>query len=346
MKPITMYKPLLQAELDRFLRAKQADHITGEWGDDFLQRLQTFAGGGKLLRGCLVCFGYHAWSGKRPTKQVIGAALAIELAHSSLLIHDDIMDGDELRRGRPSMHRQYEVAAGRRRLADPLGFGLGMALSGGDVALLLAFELLGKTNGSAAQQIFIGQLLQTCGGQMQDIYLGAAGAEPGRRAIYEVMEQKTAGYTIALPLAMGAALAGQPLPVLQAVQATGRLIGIIFQIRDDELGVLGNRRQTGKPVGADIRENKKTLLRYHLMQRCTADERQKLARIFGNPAATYANIRLVQTLLRRYKISELTAKEVEGLHRDAQAHMERLTIPRTSKQALEALLAFCSERQF
>jgi geranylgeranyl diphosphate synthase type I len=337
---------LLQTELDRLLHVKQTDRAAGEQGDDFLRRLQTFAGGGKLLRGCLVCFGYRAWSNRHPTKRVIDAALAIELAHGSLLIHDDIMDGDELRRGRPSMHRQYEIAADKRRLSDTAGFGLGMALSGGDVALLLAFELLGRTGNATAHQLFTDQLLQTCGGQMQDIYLGAANAEPDRPAIYQVMEQKTAGYTIALPLALGATLAGQPAPVLRKVQATGRLIGTIFQIRDDELGVLGSRRQTGKPVGADIRENKKTLLRYHLMRRCTADERRELAGIFGNPAATYADIRLAQGLFRSYKIPDLIAKEIENLRREAQASIKKLAIPRASEQALEALLAFCAERQF
>lgn len=346
MEPITKYKPLLQTELDRFLSAKRAGHAAGERGDDFLKRLQIFAGGGKLLRGCLVCFGYHIWSGRRPTKQVIDAALAVELAHDSLLIHDDIMDGDELRRGQPSMHRQYETLAGRRRLTNPPGFGLGMALSGGDIALLLAFELLGQANSPTAQQLFTNQLLQTCGGQMQDIYLGAASAEPDRRAIYEIMEQKTAGYTIALPLAIGAVMAGRPAPILQRIQTIGRLIGIIFQIRDDELGVLGSQRQTGKPVGADIRENKKTLLRYHLMRRCTADERRKLAGIFGNPAATYADIRSAQALLRKYEVSELVAEEIAGLRREAQIHIERLATSQASKQAFEALLAFCSERQF
>ncbi|HVV25942.1 MAG TPA: polyprenyl synthetase family protein [Candidatus Saccharimonadales bacterium] len=345
MKPLTKYGPRLRAELDSFLAAQQAA-ASGAWSRDFLRRLRRFAGDGKLLRGSLVCFSYQAWSGRRPGKAVMRTALAVELAHSGLLIHDDIMDGDQLRRGRPSMHHQYELLAKRRRLANPAGFGTAMALSGGDIALFLAFELLNAAGSTSARRIFSEQLLQTCGGQMQDIYLGAMTGEADKPAIYAVMEQKTARYSLAMPLSLGAALAAQPPSVLQKMQAIGRLAGIIFQIRDDELGVLGSQRLTGKPVGADIRENKKTLLRYYLMQHATAAEQQRLRAVFGNPAAAKTDIRYVQSLLRHYQIPALVAEEIAALQQEASEHVARLPLSPAARQAFQDVVDFCAQRQF
>jgi geranylgeranyl diphosphate synthase type I len=346
MKPILRYTPLLRVELDSYLKAKLTQRPAGEWGDDFLERLSSFSGGGKLLRGSLLCFSYQLWSGRRrPSRRVIKAALAVELAHSALLIHDDIMDGDDLRRGQPAMHRQYRTIGQQRHLRDASGFGASMALCGGDITLTLAFELLAAVDSPALQQIFTEQLLRTCGGQMQDMHLGAASGNPGEQAIYEVMGQKTAGYTLALPLAMGAVLAGKGGPLIDRLRSIGMAAGVIFQIRDDELGALGDQKQTGKPVGADIRENKKTLLRYHLMKRCSDRERRRLTLIFGNPRATVADIRYAQGLLQSYEIPAQLAKAVGDLRRQAGQGIDRLPLKARGQRDFHELLDFCSQRQ-
>src|SRR5882757_3619132 len=242
MEPILAYSPELRAGLHAFIESKRlATDPTFPWEVDFLDRLEPFATGGKLLRGAVVCFSYTAFSERHPDSTVLNAAMALELAHSALLIHNDIMDGDDLRRGRPSIHCQYRSLAEQRNLLRGDEFGVHVALCGGDIALLYAFELLGRSRSdsnmvTSPQRLFTDQMISTCVGQIQDLYFEACPDLPTKKAIYDLMETKTAAYTIALPLTMGAALARKSGSVLQKLQAIGIAAGTIFQIRDDELG--------------------------------------------------------------------------------------------------------------
>ncbi|MEJ0073395.1 MAG: polyprenyl synthetase family protein [Candidatus Saccharibacteria bacterium] len=350
MKPVLSYGPLLQAELLAFIKAGNLGEKTGiAWGDDFLERLESFATTGKLLRGSILCFSYEVFARQRPGKAVMNAAMALELAHSGLLMHDDVMDNDDMRRGQPAMHRQYQLEAERTGLANSRQFGLSMAISGGDAALFLALELLGESLSSDREtvhyELFVSQLLHTCIGQMQDVYLEALPGLPSKKDIYTLMGVKTAAYTLALPLAMGAALAGAPVPVLRRLEAIGTSAGIIFQIRDDELGIMGDSEKTGKPVGSDIKEGKKTLIYYYLFKKCSQEERRKLAAIFGDPAASASDIVYVQELFRRHETGKYLGAETARLQRKAKARIDRLDIPDESQRTLNELVEFCARRR-
>lgn len=351
MRPILAYGPQLQADLATFIKAKRARlDSASPWGADFLDRLQPFATAGKLLRGSLVCFSYETFSSQSPSSSVINAAMALELTHSALLIHDDIMDGDELRRGRPSFHRQYQTVGADHGLLDTPQFGINMAMCGGDIALFLAFGLLASSKiapevRATVDKLFTGQLVDTCVGQMQDVYFEARPAVPSKRAIYGIMRAKTATYTLALPLAMGAALAGQSVATLSKLQAFGAAAGTIFQIRDDELGVMGNSRKTGKPVGADIKEGKKTLLYYYLTKRCTATERKKMKTVFGNPNSTTDDVAYVQDLVQSHRIPQLLNDDIMRLETRATRQIDSLDLSQQSKAELQELVTFCAQRQ-
>lgn len=350
MKPVLAYGPSLRTEIDAFIQAKQTSLTSDKsWGSDFLDRLRPFATTGKLLRGSLVCYSYKTFSQQPPNEAVTNAAMALELTHSGLLIHDDIMDADELRRGQPSLHRQYQTAGEKTKLIDAPQFGINMAICGGDIAFFLAFELLGSSRitpkiQAKVHQLFTDQLVNTCIGQMQDVYFEARMTMPSKSAIYGIMRAKTAAYTLALPLAMGAALADQPVSVLRRLEAIGTAIGTIFQIRDDELGVMGDQRVTGKPVGADIREGKKTLLHYYLMKHCAAKERLELKKIFGNPAATPANIAYVQKLVKQHAIVAKLDDEINRLAATANQHITKLSLSDQAKAELNDLVTFCGNR--
>ncbi|HEX5744265.1 MAG TPA: polyprenyl synthetase family protein [Candidatus Saccharimonadales bacterium] len=350
MRPILAYGPLLDKELRACIKGRKGKvDPSMPWGDDLLERLESFAGGGKLLRGSVLCWTYQAFSGRKPDEAVIDAAVALELTHSALLIHDDIMDDDDMRRGRPSMHEQYRLAAEREDLPDSVRFGANMALAGGDAAFFMAFGLLGKARAARADHrfydLFADQMLLTCAGQMQDVYLDAKASMPAKRAIHELMRTKTASYTLALPLTMGAAMADQPSGVLRRLQAIGITGGTIFQIRDDELGVLGDSEKTGKPVGADIKEGKKTLFYYYLHEACSAAERRRLKGIFGNRAATGEDIRLVRDLAVRHKVPGALEEEIDRLNRKAVAGIDDLPLSAARKAVLKSLINFCARRQ-
>ncbi len=351
MKQILKHSEPVRQELERFIRQQQATGAAPiTWRQDFLDRLAPFSTGGKLLRGSLTCFSYEAFSGKKPGKGVLNAAIALELTQSALLIHDDIIDNDDLRRGQPSIHRQYQIVGRKKKLVEAPQFGINMAICGGDLSLFLAFELLADASRDPtvqrqAQQLFARQLVDTCAGQMQDVYLEARPSRPAKAEIYQVMEAKTAAYTLALPLEFGAVLAGQPAAVRRQLRQLGTAAGTIFQIRDDELGTLGDSAKTGKPVGADIREGKKTLLYYYLMQRADAKEKRKLQQIFGNPGCNARDIIYVQQLLKHYQVLEPLNKEVAKLEKQSLAAIESLTLSKISKNELQSLVTFCAHRQ-
>jgi geranylgeranyl diphosphate synthase type I len=351
MKQVLHYGEHLRPRLLKLIatQAEQSDSPI-PWEADFLERLSHFAVAGKLLRGGLLCFAYEMYSGHKADVQVQKAALALELTHSALLIHDDIMDNDPVRRGQPSLHWQYRQLGLERKLNDHDRFGANMAICGGDAASFMAFGLLADMRiapkaARVTHRLFVEHLAQVCFGQMQDIYFDAQPAMPAKSAIYELMKAKTASYSLALPLAMGAALAGHPTTVIRKLEAIGETAGIIYQIRDDELGIFGNEDITGKPTGSDIREGKKTLLYYYLMEACEPAERTKLRRIFGNPALSAADIASVQQLMRDKQVARQLDREVEELGQRAAAAVATLRVSTASRTELYSVIDFCTRRQ-
>jgi geranylgeranyl diphosphate synthase, type I len=351
MKRILGYNEALRVELEAFLQAKHAaaDAVV-PWKIDFLERLLPFATTGKLLRGSLVCFSYEAFAGQPVTESIMKTAMALELTHSALLIHDDIMDNDAIRRGRPSLHQQYRTLGIQKQLAPADRFGDSMAMCAGDATLFLAFELLASVEAPmpikrTVQQLFTEQLVTTCAGQMQDLYLEVWPVMPSKKAIYNLMKTKTASYTIALPLTMGAALAGQPPDLRARLQAIGSNAGIIFQIRDDELGVMGNSEITGKPIGSDIMEGKKTLLYHYLLKQCSARERSKVKIIFGQPGAEPEDITYIRKLVKNHGVTKLLNDEIGRLEGQTLDYIKDLPVTEKTKKEFKELVRFCGKRQ-
>ncbi len=345
MKRILAYGPVLNSEIRAFIAAKKSETVPADsWQTDFLRRLSPYATAGKLLRGSLVCYSYEAFGRQKPDQPVIKAAMALELIHSALLIHDDVMDNDDFRRGKPSLHCQYQAVGRNRGLSDVNRFGANMAICGADMCLFMAFGLLAEAPG-AANKLFTDMLSEVCDGQMQDIYLQAQTAVPSRQSIYSLMKAKTASYSLSLPLAAGAAMAGQSPITLRKLQRIGTAAGLIFQIRDDELGVMGNTAKTGKPVGADIREGKKTLIYYYLMKTCDKIERHQLKTVFGNPEVSQDDIAAIQKLIKQRRIPQLLNTEVRRLENRALKILTTLGLSHQAEAELKSLIDFCAKRQ-
>ena len=234
-KFLRIYKPRIEVFLDEFLKKKEKELAkVNPWGKDALERLRVFAKRGKTLRGALVILSYLLKE-KKVSQETIAAAAALELAHSSLLIHDDIMDEDFLRRGRKTIFAQYVALAPNRKKARR--FGESMGICAGDLGLFLAFEILPRN----LQPLFAKELVAVCVGQMQDI-ASAGRNKLKKRDILELYRYKTARYTFSLPFLMGGVLAGLPGSLLKKLEKFGELCGIVFQLRDDELDNSPNRR--------------------------------------------------------------------------------------------------------
>jgi geranylgeranyl diphosphate synthase type I len=207
---------------------------------------------GKRLRPVLVVCGASLFdAGAEDDEAVLDAAVAMELMHVYLLIHDDIMDEDDTRRGGPSVHAALRAATGDARL------GTDLAILCGDLAMALHEGLLARMSAPEprrrrAADIFSRMHRDVIHGQAMDL-LGGSDAE-------EVARRKTASYTTVGPLMVGGALGGADEGRLVRLGEIGRPLGVAFQLRDDLLGAFGDMDETGKPVGTDLLMGKQTYL--------------------------------------------------------------------------------------
>ena len=221
-------------------------------------------GGGKRLRPAFAYWGYRAAGGVDRDEVVAGAA-ALEFVQASALIHDDVMDGSDTRRGEPAVHRRFaSLHRESRWLGDPADFGTASAILLGDLCLVWSDALL---HGSGlepatlarARPVFDDMRTEVTVGQYLDIHTQVTGDTSLQRAGL-VARFKSAKYTVERPLLLGAAFANAPDEVVRAYSAFGLPLGEAFQLRDDVLGVFGDPAVTGKPSGDDLRSGKRTVL--------------------------------------------------------------------------------------
>jgi geranylgeranyl diphosphate synthase, type I len=215
--------------------------------------------GGKRLRPAFCYWAFVGAGGDPDDPLVVDVGAALELLHAFALVHDDVMDGSDLRRGGPAVHRRFaDRHRADREHGESRRFGEGAAILVGDFAFVYSDMLFGPAPASA-RPVFDELRVELCVGQFLDLAASADGGHDLARA--ELIESyKSAKYTVERPLHLGAALAGQ-LPRLEDhLSAVGVPLGRAFQLRDDLLGVFGDPTVTGKPVGDDLREGKLTPL--------------------------------------------------------------------------------------
>ncbi len=281
--------------------------------------------GGKRLRPA---FGYWGWrgAGGADSDEIVAAVACLEWLHACALIHDDVMDRSDTRRGAPAVHRRFASlhrAEGWR--GDPESFGHSAAILLGDLCLIWADETY-NTSGLPADALRRGQPVydemrtELMAGQYLDLLEQAIGGSSVERAL-RVATYKTAKYTIERPLHLGAALAGAPPALVRAYTAYGLPLGEAFQLRDDLLGVFGDPSVTGKPAGDDLREGKRTVLMAWTLARADARQCDLIRRHLGDPHLSGAKVALLRDVI-----------EATG----ARQHSERLIGERT-EQALVAL---------
>lgn len=316
----------IQDVLDGY--GKSYGAVSADLGTDAASRLADFASRGKMLRGGLVRLGYELTTGHvadEPDATTLRlAGTAMELFQSGLLIHDDIMDRDRVRRGFPTLHAGYEAALASGGYDDPPHYGEALGICVGDLAYFAAFQLLAELPTTAAQAVQASavaarELCIVGIAQMQDVVNGAARrdsanpfrdapTDPSEEDILRLYRYKTGRYTFSLPLALGCALAGGGDAERLALEQAGEELGILFQLKDDELGLFADEAVLGKPIGADIREDKKTMFRHRLMDTADDRTRARLAGIFGRHDAGAAEVDFVRGELERLGIrADLTA---------------------------------------
>jgi len=340
----------LRDDLGEFLAAKRGDVVRlRPWGRDVLRRLEVFTRKGKMLRGGLVALGCEM-AGGRAGAAAVRAGTAFELIQSGLLIHDDIMDRDPRRRGGPSVHEQYARFAPVEAGTEAEHFGTSMAICAGEIAIFLAFEAMAGLAGpmkrtAPVQKIFAAEFGLVGLGQMLDIEAGASRDPYPERKILEIYRYKTARYSFYLPLAAGWILGGGRRPVLPALERLGLDLGLVFQIKDDEIGLFGDTGITGKPVGSDIRQGKKTLHAAALLDRAAGPDKDRLAAVFGCPEATAADIDFVRGLAERLGVREDVRRVMARYARKAAARILDLPVREDHRGILQGLLEYSLNRE-
>ena len=291
--------------------------------------------GGKRVRAILMYFGYLACGGKK-IKAILDASLCMELAHSFLLIHDDIIDNDQLRRGKPTLHKEYEKLFWKLKIKESQKVGQSLAMLCGDSAYTLANKALCESNFDEKLKIEAIKKLQlminqTAAGEVMDV-VGQFNKKITTNDIINIYKYKTAKYTIEGPLCIGCLLGGGSKELKKTLSQYAIYLGIAFQIHDDTIDIFGEVEETGKDVGSDIKENKKTLIIQKTLELANKKEKKEIKKMLGNKKLTKKDIDRFRKICEESKAFEfclglannlsLQAKEIilkskiSGLTRD------------------------------
>jgi len=317
------------------------------WGPDVLDRLRALMREGKMIRGCLVLFAAHMFN-KKANKDALRIAAAIELIHAAFLIQDDIMDEDKLRRGKKTLHIQYQDLVTKKGFKNPSKFGEGATICVSDVLMFLSYELLAQIRSPqrVPVQAFLSRELPLVAlAQMQDIYLSQSEDSFAEKDILSITKYKSAYYTFSLPLVAGGIFAQQPKKVLTQLEHLGDYMGMIFQIKDDELGLFGTEKELGKPIGSDIKENKKTLFYLHLFKKSSDAQKQKLKQIFGEKEVTDDMLAYVQKTIEETGTRQMIDKKIGAYEQKARNIIDALPVQERYQEDLLKLLQYNLERR-
>jgi geranylgeranyl diphosphate synthase type I len=303
---------------------------------------------GKRMRPVLMWVAYEGLGGTS-TSDAVRAFCALELLQSFLLIHDDVMDRSELRRGRPTVHREYATRY-QGRVRDVDHFSQTMAILAGDVAGQQAMLLLSQSpcppeRINQAMTCYAEAVLDVCYGQALDILLSERPLEEVlEEEVLRVAEYKTARYSTELPLHLGAILAEADEQALDHLSAYAIPAGVAFQLQDDLLGTFGDQATTGKSAQSDLQEGKRTLLILRAWRNADAAQRDTLARALGNPDASAEDVRSAREVIESTGARLAAEEQMNELVRQAKTSLAHASFAPGMTQFLVDLADYVTNR--
>ncbi len=340
----------IQHALGSFLAGQAAflDDVTPELGPMSGALADFLLDGGKRLRPAFCYWGWRG-AGGADTDAVVRAAAALELLHACALIHDDVMDGSDTRRGQPAVHRRFAALhRGSRWSGDPAAFGASAAILLGDLCLIWADAMV-NTAGlppaalQRAAPVYDEMRVELMAGQYLDLLESVRGDASIGRAL-RVARYKTAKYTVERPLHFGATLAGAPAGVLAAYSAYGLPLGEAFQLRDDVLGVYGDPAATGKPAGDDLREGKRTALVAAAMEVATSAQATLVRERLGDPHLDAAGVAALRDVITTTGALSRVESLIAGRTAEALAALDSAPLDGETRTALAELAASATDR--
>lgn len=288
------------------------------------------AHGGKRLRPYMVIKSCEILGGT--IKQALPAAAAVEMIHNFTLVHDDIMDNDEMRHGVPTVHTK---------------FGIPVGILAGDVLFSKAFETISSESKMPKEVslALVGKLAQACvdvcEGQILDIMMAKSQKIPMENQYIRMIEKKTSAL-FEVSCAMGAICANTKRKDVSNLSSFGRNLGVAFQIVDDLIGITGDSKITKKPVGNDIREGKKSLPILLAINKAKGNNKEKILDAFGNSSISKDEIESVVRIISSMGIESIVRKKAMQYSNAAKKSLSSYN--GTAKKELLSLLEFVVER--
>lgn len=343
-------------------RARQSTEGIGPELDHLHRMAVTFTEGGKRFRPAFCYWGHVAAAGvPAPDDWLVRAAASLDLLHVSALVHDDVMDASDTRRGVPAAHRQLEawhVAESGRGSAE--AFGRAGAILLGDLLLVWSAEMFNHTDLPEATRGQATQLLETmrsevtCG-QFLDVVsqtqllascdpLDPAGLQAELDRVYRVVDYKSARYSVRHPLQIGAALGGADAQTQSLLAEYGSLVGRAFQFRDDLLGIFGDESVTGKPAGDDLREGKRTVLVAHALALGTRSQAEELDAMLGSPDLDATAIDRARAIITEVGADQAVETEISTSVEQAMAKLSQARVTDEGREALQVLGSVVTNR--
>jgi len=285
--------------------------------------------GGKRLRPYMVIKSCQILKGKTPN--AMPAASAVEMVHNFTLVHDDIMDNDEMRHGVPTVHKK---------------FGVPIAILAGDVLFSKAFQVITDTKlSTSATTQLVSRLakacVDVCEGQLLDVKMAKERKIPSQAEYITMIGKKTAAL-FDVSCAMGAICATTKSSDISNLSSFGRNLGIAFQITDDLIGVMGDPKITKKPVGNDLREGKKSLPILMAIKLAKGNDKKIILKAFGNSKVSKNDLSKAVDVIRSLGIEENVRKQALKYAEKAERSLAKYSGP--AKVELISLLDFVVKR--
>ncbi|WP_425387271.1 polyprenyl synthetase family protein [Arthrobacter castelli] len=333
---------------------------------ELIDAISDLAAGGKRMRASLCYWGFRGAGGSPESERIISAGAALELFQSAALIHDDIIDNSDTRRGAPSVHRRFSALHDRSGWSlNPDRFGRAAAILAGDMCLSFSEELFAfatmesvddGTSAPAqregrktihgqgprrARAIFDRMRAEVMAGQYLDVLEESAGpvrsAEGAVDRARAIIQFKSAKYSTERPLVLGGALAGADDQLLEQFSRFALPLGEAFQLRDDVLGVYGDPDKTGKPAGDDLREGKRTVLTGYTLQLAPSEQAALLEDNLGNPELTTDQVVELRRIMVECGALAATENLIDGLSDQAFGALESLDVEPAVRTSLASI---------
>jgi len=329
---------------------RQSSWLTG-LGEDaarLVEHARVGVSGGKRLRAAFCWWGHLAVAAPEDAEALLRACASLELLHASALVHDDVMDASDVRRGRPATHRAFEALHREQQWsAGAEQYGAAAAILLGDLLLSWSDELL-RNCGLPASRVLSALTYfdltrsEVVTGQFLDVSAQARGTSDVDVAM-TVLRYKSAKYSVERPLHIGAALAGAGSATMTELSRFGLPLGEAFQLRDDLLGVFGDPEETGKPAGDDLSEGKRTVLVALALDALGPADRARLDGALGMPLSD-DQVAELRDLIDRSGAHEQVEQVIEALTERALGALDEADVRDEARPVLRQLAAAATQR--